>query len=325
MKPAFRILANGQDITAAINTRLLSLTVVDEAGVHSDTAKIELDDRNNAITLPATGAELEIFMGYESTGLVKLGLFTVDEITCSGSPDKITIECRAADMRASLKVQKTRAWDNVTMGVIIDTIANEHGLIPAVSPKLAKIKITHEPQRNESDLHFMTRMSRKHDAVAKPANGHLLYVTRGEAKSASGQQLTSVAVNKSDLIEYSHTSADRGKYNKVLAHWHNTKTGKKEPVAAGYGEPVHTLRNNHADKESAKIAAEAKLASLKRGQAFGYITMSPANTNLMAEGKITLQGFRDEINGDWSCTRVEYTLNEEGLTASADFETPRKV
>jgi hypothetical protein len=45
----------------------------------------------------------------------------------------------------------------------------------------------------------------------------------------------------------------------------------------------------------------------------------------MAEGKITLKGFRANISGDWSCTRVEYRLNNEGLTATADFETPKKV
>jgi phage protein D len=325
MKPTFRVIADGQEITGLINDRLLSMTVTDEAGVQSDTATIVLDDRDNAIELPPTGAELVIYLGYTSPGLVKMGLFTVDEIALTGSPDTITISCKAADMRTSLKEKKTRSWPNTTLGDIIKKIANEHGLQPAIAQPLASISIKHIDQTNESDLHLITRLAKQHDAVAKPANGYLLYVPRGEAKTASGQQLTSVSIDKGQCIDFSLTMADRGKYQKVIAHWHDTATGQKMPVSvktgAGDGKPAYTLRHTHPDEATALIAATAKLAALKRGQAFGHFTITPADTDIMAEGKIIMTGFRKEVNGEWSCTRVEYQLDNEGLSASVDFET----
>jgi phage protein D len=326
MKPAFRVIANGQEITDLINDRLLSMTIIDESGIQSDTATIVLDDRDNAIELPPTGAELEIYLGYAS-GLAKMGLYTVDEIALAGSPDTITISCKAADMRASLKEKKTRSWPELTLGDIITTIASEHSLQPAIAPQLASIAIAHIDQTNESDLHLITRLARQHDAIAKPASGYLLYVPRGEAKTASGQALSSVTIDKGQTTDFSLTMADRGKYQKVIAHWHDTATGQKMPLSvktgAGSGKPAYTLRHTHPDAVTAQIAATAKLAALKRGQSFGHFTITPADINIMAEGKIMMTGFRKEINGQWSCVRVEYRLDNQGLSASVDFETPK--
>ena len=69
MKPVFKVLANGQDITALLADRLESLQVVDKAGLDSDELTITLDDRDGAVGLPARGAVLEVSLGYAETGL----------------------------------------------------------------------------------------------------------------------------------------------------------------------------------------------------------------------------------------------------------------
>jgi hypothetical protein len=58
-----------------------------------------------------------------------------------------------------------------------------------VSQQLALIAIEHIDQSNESDLHLLTRLARQHGAVSKPVAGFLVFVFKGEAKSATGQQL----------------------------------------------------------------------------------------------------------------------------------------
>jgi hypothetical protein len=54
---------------------------------------------------------------------------------------------------------------------------------------LALIAIEHIDQSNESDLHLLTRLARQHGAVSKPVAGFRGFVSKGEAKSATGQQL----------------------------------------------------------------------------------------------------------------------------------------
>ena len=79
--PDFRVIAEGADITAAIRRGLLSLSVTDEAGFTSDKTEIKLDDRDGKISMPRTGAKLEISLGYKETGLVNMGIYVVDEVT----------------------------------------------------------------------------------------------------------------------------------------------------------------------------------------------------------------------------------------------------
>ena len=111
MTPAYRILADGKEITALIRDRLLSLKIEDNAGTQSDTLTLMLDDRDPAITIPRTGARLEVYLGYQETSLQRMGSYTVDEVTLSGSPNTLTIRAKAADMRKSLKACKRRSWD----------------------------------------------------------------------------------------------------------------------------------------------------------------------------------------------------------------------
>ena len=47
MRPDWRILIDGQDRSEAFRDRLLSLTITDESGYHSDTVSVRLDDRES--------------------------------------------------------------------------------------------------------------------------------------------------------------------------------------------------------------------------------------------------------------------------------------
>ncbi|SFD72401.1 contractile injection system protein, VgrG/Pvc8 family [Pseudoalteromonas denitrificans] len=323
MNPIFRVLANNTDITQTIQGRLISLTITDEAGIQADTASIILDDRDNVLEIPEKGAKLEIYLGYKETTLTKMGLYTVDEIVCSGSPDTMKISCKAADMRTSLKVKKSRSWNQITLGDIVQSIAGEHNLQPGISQELAAVQIKHLDQTNESDLHLLTRLAKEHGAVAKPANGYMLFVTKGDAKAATGQTLSAITIDKSHTTNWQVTMADRGKYQSTVARWHDTNTGERVSVTMGDDKPAFTLRHIYPDESAAQTAAIAKLEALKRGQAFGSVSLPIANLDAMAEGKATLKNFRAGVSGQWTITRVEFKLNNNGLSSFLEFEVPK--
>ena len=321
MRPDFKIIANGTDITPLIADRLLSLTVTDERGEKSDTAVIEIDNRERRIAVPPTGATMEIWLGYRKTGQTRLGVFTCDEIELSGPPDVLTIEGKAADMGKSLKAAKTRSWDAMTLGGIVSTIAGEHGLTPKTAEDLAATAYEHLDQTDESDLHFLTRLARDLDAVAKPAQRHLLFVPRGDTKAASGALLTPVAASPADLAGgWKARFADRGRYTAVKAYWHDVEGAARREVMAGSGRPVFTLRNPFPSEAEAIAAARAKLRALGRGTAT-FEAEFIGRPDFAAEAPLNLQGFGAAVDGAWVLTQVTHSYRDgSGYRCSIEAE-----
>ena len=239
MTPDFKVIAAGINITPQIRDRLLSLTVRDEAGFKSDQVEITLDDRDNAIELPSPGAPLAVFMGYKETFLVPMGIYTADEVVAKGPPDTLTIRGKAANLGGSLKEQKTRNRDEKTIEEIVSTIAGEHKLELKVAdphayffhkrnPKsghrfsdqiVRKHKTAHLDQTDESDLNFLMRIAREHDALATVKGQTLLFIGKGEGKTASGQPMPPLPITKSGKLSWQATLATRSDFKSVEANW----------------------------------------------------------------------------------------------------------
>lgn len=320
MRVDFRIIADGEDVTALIRDRLLSLTVTDEAGENSDTAQIVIDDRDYRVELPETGATLEIAMGHRETGLVDMGTFVVDEVTGQGPVDEMTIKAKAADMRGGIRARKTRNWDDVTLQDVVSTIAGEHGLTPAVAPALRSVFYPYLAQTAESDLHFLSRLAVDLDATAKPASGRLLVVERGAGRDAEGGEIPVVSLGRSDLNEWSWKVTGRGRYGTVEAEWTEMASAEVHTVSAGSEDPVLRLRHRYPNEEEARRAAEAALKRSKRASGKIGGSLGGFYGALLAEGPIELSGVKPELMGRWGLTRVSHTLDRNGLITSFDAE-----
>src|SRR5690348_11586922 len=107
MTPAFRVVADGADITTLINDRLLQLKITDKPGMESDEFELRIDDRDGAVALPARGASIEIYLGYAETTLTRIGRYVVGDVEFSGPPDTIVITGKASDMRGSGKTTRS--------------------------------------------------------------------------------------------------------------------------------------------------------------------------------------------------------------------------
>ena len=93
MRPDYRITVNGLDTTSIIRDRLVSLTVVDEAGQASDTCEIVLDDRDGVVPAPPENAGVTVALGYQGKRLVELGDFIVDEVEYGNAPRSMVLKC----------------------------------------------------------------------------------------------------------------------------------------------------------------------------------------------------------------------------------------
>ena len=329
VRPEFRLLANQADITATIQDRLVSLRFTDAAGLESDVLEIVLADHDplQPIQMPPTGAELELFLGYDGLAQ-RMGLFVCDEVELAGWPGEMTIRARAAPFDvskgglANLQTQKTRSWSKGTLlGDVVRKIAKEHGMAPAVMDTLAKIALPHIDQADESDLHFLGRVAKKYDAVVKPAGGKLVLAKKGETKSVSGEQLPAVALVPTDVSRFRVVMSKRETAGMVVAYWHAVKQAKRNEVKVGQGEPVSRLKMYYPTKEMALAAARSELQRRERGKVTVSLTM-PGRTDLVAEAPLTLAGFRDGVNGEWVITRVEHSLDSGGYSCTVEAETP---
>ena len=171
MTPTFRIVADGADITALINDRLLLLRTTDKPGMESDDFELRIDDRDGAVSLPSRGASIEVFLGYSGTALTRLGRYTVDEVELSGPPDTLVIRGKASDMRGSGKTTRNGSWEGVSLASIVKDVAARNGWEPVCSVDTV---VPRADQLGESDFNFITRLSKQFDCTAKVADGKLL-------------------------------------------------------------------------------------------------------------------------------------------------------
>ncbi|QOE32758.1 baseplate hub protein [Achromobacter phage Mano] len=328
--PAYRILANQADITAAVLDRFVSLRLTDETGLESDMFEMTLADHDpqRPIAMPDTGAELEVFLGYDSL-VQRMGLFVCDEVELSGWPAQMTIRGRAAPYDASkggksdLQTQKSRSWKTGTkLGDMVAKIAKEHGMEPAVGESLRGVVLSHWDQTAESDLSFLLRVGKRYDAIVKAADGKLVMTKRGESKTADGQDLPTVTITPQQVGSYRLTLARKESPGTVVAFWHTTKQSRRIEIRVGEGEPVRQLRHYYPTEESAKTAAQAELDKRARGEHKVTLTMV-GDPTLCAEARLVLAGFRDGLAGEWLITRVEHSVDPAtGYQCTVEAEKP---
>lgn len=328
VEPDFAVSIAGASRTEVLRERLTRLRLSSGTGMEADELELEFDDRDNAIELPKHGAIITLQIGYKGEALVDAGQFTVDETEVSGPPDTLSVRGKSSDMRDSLKAQKSRSFHGMSASQIVDKIAGDNGLKGEVHPSIAGVHVAHRDQTNESDLHFVTRLGRDHDATAGVKGGKLILAPKGQAASVSGKPLAAVALTRSDLTTWRATVADRDKHGSVKAAYKvNTAAAIAYVTAGGDTPPTKTLKAIHPTPEAATTAAHAEHRRGKR-KSHGVELKLPGRPEVLAGAPIRISGVRDGIDGDWIAFKVEHEIDfgsggfSTDISASVDGLAP---
>lgn len=314
MKPVFSIQADGKDITALINDRLLLMRTTDKPGLEADEFELRIDARDGALALPARGAVLAVHLGYAGQALSLLGRYTVDEVELSGPPDTLVIRGKASDLRGSGKTIRSGSWEGATLQRIVADLAARNGW-QAVCP-VATV-IPRIDQYSESDFNFITRVARQYDCTAKLANGQLLVLPRQAGKSASGQPLGVVTLQRSEVSQWQFRLADRTTHKAVRTRHQDSASGRLQAVelsneqAPDGLQPVYTDRHLYPNRAAAEQAARARLASFNRDTASVRLDL-PGRTDLFAERSIEVRGFMAGLDGAYLIESVEQVFTSSG-------------
>ncbi|WP_460076119.1 phage late control D family protein [Pseudomonas sp. H2_C01] len=326
MKPTYRIVADGKDITALINDRLLSLRTSDKPGMDSDDFELRIDDRDQAVALPTRGAGIEVYLGYTGQALTRLGRYTVDEIELSGPPDTLVIRGKASDMRGSGKTVRSGSWENVPLQQIVRDVAARNGWQP-VCP--VQTKVPRVDQLNESDYNFITRLAKQYDCTAKLADGKLLVMPRQGGQTASGKNLSPVVLRRADLSRYQFRLGDRNTQKAVRTKHQDKKSGALKVVELDNDDlpnglpAVHTDRHIYPNKSAAEQAAKARLAAFNRSTAGVRLEMA-GRTDVFAERSIIVQGIKPGLDGEYLAEAVEQLFTSSGWTTTVECNGGKK-
>ena len=290
--------------------------------MQADQLDITLTDDDGMLDIPPTGAELTLAIGWKGQPLTERGTYIVDEVEHTGAPDTLNIRASSADMRQGLPGKRTQSWDEVTVRDIITTIAERHDLTPSIGATLAGIRIEHIDQTDESDLHFLTRLAERFDAVATVKTGNLIFVPAGQATTATGLEIPPIQLYRQSGDQHRYLVAERDAYTGVTALWNNKAHATREAVTVGEPQNAQQLRHTYASEEEALEAAQAEWQRLQRGVAYFSITQAIGDPDVFPETPTQCIGWKPQIDATpWIITEVTHNLTDTSYTTALQLET----
>jgi phage protein D len=314
LQPDFSVIINENELP---KERVISIKTVDAAGIMSDSCEIELDDYDDALSLPKTEAKIAISLGYKGGELKKIGSYYVKEIDVDGARKTFKIRGNAASK--AMRSQKSKSHEG-GLGELIPEIAGEFDLDAAVSGDLEDLELEDFPQFAESNMNYLTRLSQRVGAVAKPADDHLIFADDMSAKSVSGKNLPTKYVDVSELGEYSCSFKETesgGAVGTVFANWYDKENGEYHMVKVGSGDPETELDEIFSSEKSALAAASAKFKRVvKSNKTFHFTT--GGRPDFFAESPIVFSGLSPKIPANWIISRVEHTLSAGGFVTNVE-------
>ena len=324
LTPDFSISINGS--LTFPKERVLLIRTTDQAGIVSDSCEFELDDFDGALQFPSTEAKVVVSLGYKETGLTKIGTYFVREVSIDGARHVVRIQCNAASK--AMRSQKTKTNEG-TIEDKIQEMGTEFDLEPAISDDLEDVTLSDTPQFAESDMNYITRISQKIGAVAKPVDEHLVIANEGSGKSVSGRSLPTKYIDASEVATYSCSfketeTSSSTTTGTVYANWYEKEAGEYHLVHAGSGDPETELNEIFSSEKEALAAVQSKVKRVEKNNKTFRFSVE-GRTDLFAENPLVLQGFNPKIPTRWIISKVEHSLSSSGFTTSVDCVWSKNV
>lgn len=321
--PRAEIFVNGNPVASIFNERLISVTLVDKEGVTSDSIRCELNDGNPFAAIPQKGDIITANIGYLETGVAFFGNYTVDDPEIECLPYKMTISGRGANIRDQEKQHRSRHWDKKSVKDIVTEIASENGLSAIVDAEVGAHVYEWFGQQDESDLHVLERLARRHNALFSIKGGKLIFAKKRSGMSPGGAGLTPVVATPINIVEGTCRTnfANRNKFKKVKARIQDrNKAELVEIEIEGHPEGTvdFTLPEPFADEAEAEKAANSKAKHLKSETIRTRVTVW-GDPTIRAGAPFTYAGVRPGIDGiEFIIETATHRLSKSGYTTDIE-------
>lgn len=332
------VISIGGAAAGNVGKRALGGEITEHDGEKADELRLTVSNHDGRLAKPARGTVVTVEVGFEETGIVKVGQFTITETVKRGALAVFEITGHSADLKKTLKQQKARSWvKGKTLGDVVTQVAADNGLAPAIAGELAAVKIDKIiAQVNVSDMHLLTSLARHYGALFKVAEGKLLFVKRGAGETAGGGAAAAATVTPNDLEhDFQIADKDRPARGKVKAHHYDRATAKRRTIesagasgagASGAGAndaPDFTFPQTFATEVEAQKAVDARKKDLARKEKSFSGTFRTGLFGVAPGGVLTSAGFGDDDDCAWTVKRRVFDFGAKGLVARFEAEVKK--
>ncbi len=311
----YEVKINGASIGTVLAPLLTSITVEDQAGTHSDTATIEIDDKGGQVAFPKAGAAITVALGWEGAGVREVFSGTVDEVRSTGGRSggvALSISAKGFDSTGKAKQGQERHFDEKSVKDIITAAASDSGISVEVDPKIARTIIDYIDMRGESLIHFGQRLARMVGASFRVQGERAVM-----ARRASDYTPTVRAVRGENLHGWDITPVvGRAQFKKAKARYYDKATGRVETVeaeisAAGITDAEFFRRELAADRAEAQRAVKSDAAVAEERAGIGSVTIEGA-PDAIPDGLVQIVGARPGIDGSYRIKSVSHKYTRGG-------------
>ena len=338
--PKFIIELDGNEATGTLGKRLQSAKVTDGAGWSADSLILKFDNADGRMEIPFPECKIRFKLGFADGELRDFGLFHAHKVNTTLAPATVELTCKAISRAAGgedkqkelFKSARSREWlETDTIDSVLEKISTENGYAAKCGNSLVGVPVPKEciVQNAETDGAFLRRLAEIVRAKLKAFNGFLMLfnpekdmpqaqesASAADAGTSDAQGATPVEIKVSEISSGEFTVERNDKFQGVKAKWHSTEDAALHEVCVGKGEPYDTLKDEYDSEESARLAAENRLAELNRDARTCTINAT-ADMRVCAEGFVRITGTQNALEGGaWRVKTVTFTLDGGGLKMS---------
>lgn len=318
-KPVFFLEYEQKDITAYITPFVLAITYTDHEHGKSDEIDIQIEDSESlwkSSWYPTKGDVITLKIGYEGEGLLPCGSFEIDEIDFSAPPDVVSLKGLGTNIKAALRQDNTKAYENTSLKQIASEIAKNHGF--DIVGEIKDIKLKRITQKQERDIAFLKRIAEDYGYVFKIADGKLVFYEIEKLESAN----TIFVIDRKDMISFSLRDKTHELYKACSVSYHDPKgkklithTVKADGIVNG---DILKINERCENKEQAIAKAKAALRRKNGLQTEGSVTVI-GNPKLVAGSNVEITGLYT-LNGKYHIKSSRHTIDR-----SAGYKTDLEV
>lgn len=297
---------SGVSITTALGNYQSSFTFTEVAGGGSDSISISIVDRDGlwiSSWFPTKKdhirASINVQDWYASGDGYSLycGSFTIDDVSASGSPTKLTIGAVSAPADTGFsETKREKTWESVSLQQVAQEIAVNSGI--ALEYYAGDIPIS-SLEQSDTDSSFLKKLCESYGLSMKIYSGKLVIFDREEYKKLSAIRF----ISKAEMKSWSYSETLAGTYTGVKYSYTDPYTGNDIIYQTGTEERLLTASGKADSWADAELKAKAALNNANHGatsmsvQLMGMpVIAAGVNVQIYGIGKPDGKYYVDEVS-----------------------------
>ncbi len=290
---------------------ILNIKFIDKIGSESDRITVKVKPH---FPRPARNAKVELtFQTFRGTKLIEempCGLFHVQKTSRSNNND-LSFSATGVAFNDQQKQKLSNHYKDTKLSNIVSIVAKRLG--HEVKFQTEDILIKSLLQTNETDINFLTRISKDYNVLFSIKNDFIYFVNKDHEELP----VRTIDINKTKSPLISHSS--KKFYKSSIASWHDIESGKIIEAKVGEGTPVLKFKGHFKTLEEAKLKAQAKLIDENKGIVTG--SFSNRGIALYAGTKINItESYNGEDDGIYSVKECSHSWSKPGWTVNVQIE-----